>query len=248
MQLTTLFTAVIAGASAVLAVPTPPPPMPPAMGGGITGCDVSSIKIDDYLKSANASVAPLDPPAPTDKLLTILLGIGSQNYSCSAGVPVANGAYAPLYDVSCLIKSDPSVSKYLTGLAVHLPPIVQTGALALAQNFLNAKITSGLHYFTGDFATPAFQLNIAIEKNKAEKFVGSVFQKLAAPAGADTGKVPDNHGAVPYLKLMPKTGMGSTLSTIYRVDTAGGMQPSTCDWTGQKQIPYSALYYIYKSA
>ncbi|KAK6526558.1 hypothetical protein TWF694_005140 [Orbilia ellipsospora] len=237
MQLVTLVTAAIAGVSAVLAAP---------LMGGVTGCDVSTLSIAPYLKSANASLTPLDPPAPTDKLLTIVLGIGSQNYSCSAGVPVPNGAYAPLYDVSCLIKNDPSVAQYLTGLMVHVPPNVQTGAMALVQNFINAQITAGLHYFKGDFATPAFELTVASEK-KQEKFYGAVFQKLAAPSGADTGKAPLNYGAVPYLKLMPKAGMGSTLSTIYRVDTAGGMQPTTCDWTGQKQIPYSALYYIYKS-
>lgn len=55
-------------------------------------------------------------------------------------------------------------------------------------------------------------------------------------------------GAVDWLYLIDN-GSGRTtdaLQSVYRVETAGGVAPSSCA-DGQMQVPYAAEYYVYGS-
>ncbi|KAK6338538.1 hypothetical protein TWF730_002601 [Orbilia blumenaviensis] len=230
--LATVATALI-GAVAVLAAPAPK----------YTGCSLSSIQIPkEVLVDPTNSSNILAAPAANEKLFKIVLGYGSQNYSCVNGVATPNGAVATLYDLSCAFAVSPEWADVLTRGAVQMDPTAQLAGIQMLKNMFNAQFIAGVHYFKGDFATPLFEFT-----DKA-KFIGGVGGKIPALLGSDTGKRPDNYGAVPSLKLVPKQGMGSTVSTIYRLHTAGGSPPpGTCNWQGQKQIPYAAQYWVYKS-
>jgi hypothetical protein len=94
----------------------------------------------------------------------------------------------------------------------------------------------GHHYFAAD-GTPTFNLSA----------VGDILfcQKIAtvnAPANADIG--PDGTGAVPWLMLTDKGGSVG-LSQVYRVVTAGGKAPASCQDTNLISIQYAAEYWFF---
>jgi hypothetical protein len=238
MQLTTLIAA-LAGVSTVLATPILK----------MTGCDVSKMKVDPalYNDPKNAS-NHLAAPLPTEKLAYIFLGVGTQNYTCSStGNATAAGAWATLYDASCLAYDDKAAAALTQG-AVMVDGDMLSMMTQAASNMAKAQFFAGIHYFKGDFATPAFELN-----SNRGRFYGKVDNKVSAPVGSSAGKPGEAFGAVPSLKLLPKAGMGSTFTTVYRLHTAGGQSPNTngvpttCTWTGVKTFHYAALYYFYKS-
>ncbi|EGX44636.1 hypothetical protein TWF173_005154 [Orbilia oligospora] len=223
---------VLVGAVAVLAAPTP----------RYTGCKLSGISIpSEAFVDPNNSSNTLPGVAQNEQLAKIVLGYGSQNYSCTNGVPTPHGAVATLYDLSCAFMVSPEWADVLTRGAVQMDPTAQLAGIQMLKNMFNAQFIAGVHYFKGDFATPAFEF---VDKTK---FIGGVGGKIPALLGSDVGKRPLNFGAVPSLKLVAKQGMGSTFSSIYRLHTAGGVAPKTCDWAGEKQIPYAAQYWVYKS-
>lgn len=224
---------VLVGAVAVLAAPTPK----------YTGCSLSSVEIPkEAFTDPSNSTNTLPYPAANEKLAKIVLGYGSQNYSCVNGVATPNGAVATLYDLSCAFAVSPEWADVLTRGAVQMDPTAQLAGIQMLKNMFNAQFIAGVHFFKGDFATPAFEFT------DRGKFIGGVGGKIPALSGSDAGKRPDNFGAVPSLRLVPKQGMGSTYSTIYRLHTAGGSPPpGACSWQGQRQIPYAAQYWVYKS-
>ncbi|KAF3912475.1 hypothetical protein ABW20_dc0104648 [Dactylellina cionopaga] len=228
-----VFASALVGITAVLATPVPM---------GFTGCDISNVKFDSalLLDPKNATNL-LVGPASNEKLSRIVLGYGSQNYSCIAGVPTANGAVATLYDISCPVIDNVDFANLLTALFVQMNPNAQSNAIKMAANVFNTQFTVGFHYFKGDFATPAFEFS------DQKKFFGAVAGKVSPIVGSDMGKKPDAYGAVPSLRLSARPGMGSSYSTIYRLHTAGGAAPTTCNWSGQKQIPYAAQYWVYRT-
>ncbi|RVD81429.1 uncharacterized protein DFL_009293 [Arthrobotrys flagrans] len=224
---------ILVGAVAVLAAPTPK----------YTGCSLSSVQIpkEAFVDPTNSSNT-LAYPAANEKLAKIVLGYGSQNYSCVNGVATSNGAVATLYDLSCAFAVSPEWADVVTRGAVQMDPTAQFAGLQMLKNMLNAQFISGVHYFKGDFATPTFEFT------DKTKLISGLAGKIPALPGSDTGKRPDNFGAVPSLRLVAKQGMGSTYSTIYRLHTAGGSPPlGKCLWQGQRQIPYAAQYWVYKS-
>ncbi|KAF3902209.1 hypothetical protein ABW21_db0208350 [Orbilia brochopaga] len=226
--------AFLATATAVLATPI--------SLGKYVGCDVSKVTIPDaLLVDATNTSNKLLPPAVDERLMRVALGYGTQNYSCSSGTVVPNGAKATLYDISCVVSNNPGLEPYLSPVVLQAGPNSLMTMSALAANFLGQQYTFGVHYFRTNFATPYFEFT------DKKKFYGSVANKIPAPAGSDPGKAPDNFGAVPSLRLAFVPNMGSTYTTVYRLRTAGGQAPSgPCAWTGQRTIQYAAQYYFYE--
>ncbi|EPS36672.1 hypothetical protein H072_9768 [Dactylellina haptotyla CBS 200.50] len=237
MHFTNLFTVALLGASAVLAAPT--------AFSKMTNCNVSGIKLADrkvLITDPNNSTNALPPPTTAEgKLFKIALGVGTQNFSCAAAGsdPVSNGAYAILYDFSCIFLANEDAAKTLGDLAAQMKPDALNIFMKMTQNMLNVQYPIGKHFFKGDFTTPAFEFI------DGQKFYGGVAGKVPAPAGSYAGQ--NGLGAVPSLKLTPKAGMGSTITTVYRIHTAGGVGPAKCDRPGIKQFPYSAEYWFYKA-
>lgn len=64
---------------------------------------------------------------------------------------------------------------------------------------------------------------------------------MPAPKGAVVGQGGEGLGAVAWLKLVANDGETTGLKEAYRVNTAGGMQPTTCaGMPATFQVEYSA--------
>ena len=169
--------------------------------------------------------------AGTMKLKMVAIGYGTQNYTCADATanskPVANGAQATLFDASCFASFAPDILKWLPPVFLH-----QEGALPM-----NLLPDVGMHYFHPDASTPVFDVN-KIEPQKIGLFVGKKAEFVPAPSNADAGVAPYQYGAVDWLKLVAKAGVmlitGEALTSkgykaVYRVNTAGGKPPATCE-------------------
>lgn len=104
---------------------------------------------------------------------------------------------------------------------------------------------SGHHYFL-DATTPFFNLDTEVHS-----YGIGAFKKLnatSAPEGAVIGVDDSGMGAVPWLKLTEKFGVEGSqkLKEVFRVNTAGGQPPATCQ--GQQEsilVEYAAEYWVY---
>ncbi|KAI9690752.1 MAG: hypothetical protein M1820_009849 [Bogoriella megaspora] len=177
--------------------------------------------------------------SPTATLKVIALGVGSQNYTCkdtpnsNTSAPVSVGARADLYDVTDLFRNNPSLEDSETRAA-----LVSNSGLG------NNRI--GQHFFTnvGSTLTPTFDLDahdpplfLSAVKSNTETAPKVAFQGLSS------------EGAIAWLFLgSDNSGLSQGVNGVYRVETAGGMQPATCaDKSGDFQVPYSAEYWFYQS-
>jgi hypothetical protein len=169
-------------------------------------------------------------PAPDAGLVLkeVAIGKGTQNYTCadstSASTPVLIGALATLYNVSCVAADLPTVLALLPQLALNSQPLpTQIDA-------------TGIHYFQG--ASPYFQIN-------RPNLGSTVDKKLAtctAPSNAPLGQNGKGFGSVPWLKLGQVSG-STALQNTFRLNTAGGAAPATCEGQPSSfQIPYAAEY------
>lgn len=175
----------------------------------------------------------LTAPNGAFQLKHIVLGKGTQNYTCanSSSAPVAAGAVATLYDISCL--SALSADSRTQFASTILPTLL---SLPAANMPIPATLSVGTHYFR-DGTTAYFGLNGGDFIN-AGKVEG-----CAAPAAA-TGN--ENGAAVDWLKLVRKEGESSGgVEEVYRVNTAGGRAPKTCGTEGVMTVEYVTEYWMY---
>ena len=96
----------------------------------------------------------------------------------------------------------------------------------------------GVHYFDAK-NNPTFDLG----KCGQGIVTAQKMTNITAPKNATQGQ----YGAVDWLELGPKDGYPNTrISRVYRVDTASGKAPPTCQGLGSHtQIEYAALYWFY---
>lgn len=163
------------------------------------------------------------------------VGRGTQNYTCANGAtkPVANGAVANLYNASCTAANYPDILTLIPNTVLSFDgdkKILSPSSLLI----------SGTHYFP-DPTTPIFDLSA---NDKSYGF--AVCAKSAgSPAPADAPKGPNGLGSVPWLKLGDKGGSNG-IKEIYRVNTAGGVAPATCeDQKDEFTVEYAAEYWFY---
>jgi hypothetical protein len=115
------------------------------------------------------------------------------------------------------------------------------------------SITSGHHYFTD--AVPTFNLHTK-DANYGISFSKKV-ANVAAPATNPSGESnigPDGSKPVAWLKLQVNTPNGDVdvadavggVKEIYRVNTAGGGAPATCDGMDATfEVQYAAEYWFF---
>ncbi|KAF2682944.1 hypothetical protein K458DRAFT_390220 [Lentithecium fluviatile CBS 122367] len=192
-------------------------------------------------------------PAPTAdlKLKYVLLGLGTQNYTCTAGndsaVPFQPGAVAKLYDIGTQLNKDPWAQfkiPTISGLALSLSN-TPWGSSRLLDEYLKQQGYNqilGNHYFT--LTVPTFSLS-AVKSNPYPLAMVTKAMAVDAPKWACPGTT--GEGAVKWVQLIDslKQSVGG-VNTVYRLETAGGNPPATCK--GQKQafeVPYAAQYWIY---
>ena len=203
-------------------------------------------KISGFLARATQKTVPPNStlPAPIANLTLkyIALGLGTQNYSCPTSsadaVPTAIGALANLYDTTDAIVG---MAAMAMAPVATVSRVLSTITCEADSHDSAAQLNQiGQHYFDAA-GTPTFDLSPENLLLKAKKIDAS-----NAPGGACVGR--DGGAAVPWLMLQDDgTGRSRGLGQVFRVETAGGSAPPTCEGApvGTLTRDYAALYYLY---
>lgn len=182
---------------------------------------------------------PFAAPAQGTSLRHIAIGRGTQNYTCASStasdVPKAVGAVASLFNVTCdAARLNTDTLAKLTNLALNYAIPVSPEA---------EKRLSGHHEFTAA-GVPLFMLQTQdVDYGRVECTVDA---KSPAPTTASLGT--NSLGSVPWLKLNATVGTDKhwAYKEVYRVHTAGGVAPKTCEGIeGSFTVEYSAQYWFY---
>jgi len=140
------------------------------------------------------------------------------------------GAWAALFNVSCLAATHPDLLNMMPNVSVNFPVPTSKNAAAPANLYL-----SGRHWFE-DTTTPFF--NLQTEKHNFGSAGLAVANKTTAPAPARD---------VPWLKLVAKDPASCNFTEVCRVNTAGGLAPKACKGQAASfQVEYAAEYWMYR--
>ena len=197
-------------------------------------------------------------PQPDGKAAVVLVGRGTQNYTCNGvaptAAPKANGALANLYDISCLMEADPTWTLYRE---------VPKAALQLAAEHVDSReplklydgaITMDLlghHYFNDTSATtptPVFDFHVS-----GDGFIAGKLEErksIDAPANAIKGVDARGFGSVPWVQVPKRFDAEGkkAFNELWRVETAGGSPPKTCEAFpegGEFTVEYAANYWYF---
>ncbi|CAA7269239.1 unnamed protein product [Cyclocybe aegerita] len=226
----------IALSASTFAIPQFRHPSPPAglaiPPRGSRTCDISTAKL-----VLPAGQTALSTPAVAPS--TIVLGVGVQNYTCSAaGTYTAAGAVADLYDLSCISKIPAAfnaVQDVVYSAWTLAPPSLKTlGPLVAGYPML------GSHFFitspSGTGISPVWDYRAMSAKGNTNAFV----------LAAKVGNIPAPTGAkdVDWLEL--KSVSGDLATQIYRTDTRGGPPPASCSpGSAPISVKYVSKYWLY---
>lgn len=139
----------------------------------------------------------LPAPAQNLKITHVVIGRGTQNYSCSAKSesksPVLVGALATLYDASCLSTINPSGLDDLTAAVLKVDRHGHAVDDIISRS-LGSILVAGSHYFVGGSPFFDFRKNGATDYAKAKSIA-----QVPAPTSPDD---------VDWLKLEKTDGSG----------------------------------------
>jgi len=227
MRQSTLLSALLASTATALALPS------------IT---LRSSSSSLALTQPSSSLAPA-PPSGT-VLKYVALGVGTQNYTCAtpssaAVAPASFGAMAQLYNAGSYLERIPEMMESLPAMALGVYTFSH-GEIALA-TLLGLPVL-GEHHFNSAMQ-PTFDL-FAVNAQLLGKKTGDI------PAPTESCDGPDTEGAVDWLYLTDASnGDGATfggVTAVYRIETAGGKCPTTCESSAAEfDVPYAAEYWFY---
>ncbi|KAF1939906.1 hypothetical protein EJ02DRAFT_242935 [Clathrospora elynae] len=194
-------------------------------------CDLSNVFLP-------VAPTPLAAPGAGNTLRHVAIGRGIQNYTCtgltSSDAPKAIGAVASLFNATCdaarlNVQTLSEVTKLALNYAIPTSPEAE-------------KRLSGRHEFT-ELGIPLFKLKTdTVNYGQVQAKPDAI--KSSAPKDASLGK--NGMGSVLWLRLTATTDANWDYKEVYRVHTAGGMAPKTCDGiTGAFSVEYSAQYWFY---
>lgn len=105
--------------------------------------------------------------------------------------------------------------------------------------FPPAKIDlMGHHFF--EATTPEFNFNLP------SKNFGIMMTKKEAEMDAPASSTQGDNGAVAWLLLTSTTGTVGKFKSVYRVDTASGSPPNTCEnMPATFEVQYAANYFFF---
>lgn len=174
-------------------------------------------------------------PSEGLKVKSVVIGRGTQNYTCEAGnaaaEPKAAGAVATLFDASCVAALYPDLLDKIPGMSLrfNLSDPEQLGASPLP--------VVGVHYFS-DAKTPFFDIG-----NGVEAFLKKD-DDAPAPVTAAKGQLGEK--AVAWLKLSSIEGTTGDVKEVFRVTTAGGAPPATCEEMPETfEVQYATAYWFW---
>jgi len=221
-------------ALATLAIAAPSFPAPPSgLGRPTSGKCTCPISAKLTLPAGQTVLT-----APTDPTSYVLLGVGYQNYTCTAaGTYTSAGAVADLFDLSCLSKlttpfNDIQDLAYQAWKAA--PPSLKLPGPSVGYPLM------GSHYFqpspSGTGLSPVWDFRAASAKGNANAFVlAAKVGDLPAPTGPND---------VDWLQL--KSVSGSLATQIYRTDTRGGEPPASCTvGSAPISVKYASKYWLF---
>jgi hypothetical protein len=165
----------------------------------------------------------------------IVIGRGTQNYTCATAsadaAPVANGAMASLFDVTC------DYSLVTDAVMARVTAIALDYSIPKGPE-ISARLI-GHHEFT-EKGIPLFKLDLG---PVSYGYVQAKPDPIKSSAPKDAVKGQNKMGSVQWLKLNAVEG---DYKDVYRVNTAGGMAPKTCQGIqGSFTVEYSAQYFFY---
>ncbi|KAF9261677.1 hypothetical protein L218DRAFT_1078481 [Marasmius fiardii PR-910] len=179
-------------------------------------------------------------PAPQKPVSFVLLGVGTQNYTCSDNGNYASaGAVAKLIDVSCFSKI-PDFSK-LPNLAFDIwnkvPASVSAETALKVLGQIDSRLVFGDHYFTANPAggiRPEWDATSGAFKGNPQAFMyGAKAASVAAPTGSSD---------VDWLYLT--NAGGSLADEVYRTYTKGGQPAASCTTGQTATVKYTAMYHL----
>ncbi|KAI9816638.1 MAG: hypothetical protein M1832_005023 [Thelocarpon impressellum] len=194
------------------------------------------------LDNAVMATAPTPLPAPLAglKLMHVAIGRGTQNYTCatrtSASTPVANGATAKLYNATCIAANYPKILAALPNAALQFDTPGDSSPIS------PPRIELSGHHFFPDATTPGFFMDT--EKHSYGTYLLGKKASSPAPSNAPKGQGGKGFGSVPWLLLQTKTN-GTATQQVYRLNTAGGVAPATCEGMASTfEIEYATEYWF----
>ena len=176
--------------------------------------------------------------SPGLTLKHVAVGRGTQNYTCDTknetAVPVANGAMATLFNASCVAAAYPDLLNSIPRVALQFNLTKgESATTVLAPSNLSV---SGHHFFEAA-TTPFFNLT------STAMALGEMPCSMNAttPAPADAARGQQGEAAVAWLKLLARDGATGDLQEVYRLETAGGSAPKSCQGLPETfEVQYSA--------
>ncbi|KAF2844289.1 hypothetical protein T440DRAFT_27584 [Plenodomus tracheiphilus IPT5] len=182
-------------------------------------------------------------PKPSGlKLKYVLLGVGTQNYTCTSGKeddpPRSTGAVARLYDMgTCLQDSQyaAEIISFVSPLALSLNSHTQHLDLILRSHGFQQIL--GHHFF--HLSTPVFALD-RLSQTPYPLAQVSKLGETEAPPSTFPGASADANVAWLFLQDTHNISRGG-IDTVYRIETAGGKKPATCrDRKPSLEVDYAA--------
>ncbi|KAJ7308774.1 hypothetical protein DFH08DRAFT_900066 [Mycena albidolilacea] len=200
------------------------------------GCDTSAATL-----SLPANQTQL--VAPTTAPLFVALGVGVQNYTCTAATLkyASVGAVASIFDISCIDKTPAFATIQTTAFNAW-----SAAPAGVSPDTVGGKIGAatllGYHYFVP--APSGTGLSPKWDFTSTGKFAGNSTAFILAAKAGDILAPTDSATNVDWLAL--NNVQGSLASKVFRVDTVNGQPPTSCvAGSADISVKYTAKYYLY---
>ncbi|KAJ7136576.1 hypothetical protein C8R44DRAFT_976133 [Mycena epipterygia] len=203
---------------------------------GALCCDLSAA-VMDLPKNQTQLVAPTTAP------LFVALGVGIQNYTCSATTLkyTSTGAVASLFDISCIDKT-PAFASIQTAAFAAWNAMPATVSATTVGTKIGAPALLGFHYFvtspSGTGISPKWDFT------STGKFAGNSTAFVLAAKAGDVAAPTTPATNVDWLML--NNVQGALASKVFRVDTVNGQPPTSCvAGSADISVKYTAKYFLY---
>jgi len=217
-------------------------------------CAASAVAAPRSHSSCSVPASALQTDLPTGQTALVApsfapnfvaLGVGVQNYSCSAAGTFTNiGAVAELFDVSCLYgksewKNIQTDTFKIWNASTH---VTTQELITFFQKVSLGSEILGQHYFipnpSGTGANvPKFDFSSAFFNGNPDAFV----------VASKVGDIPSPQGAAQVDWLSLNSTAGKLATQVFRVDTVAGQDKASCTPGQTASVKYVAKYFYYGS-